>query len=162
MKFACVLLSVQTALLVLLFIEVGSFDTRLVQSAQPLEQPVSQKPLTMKPPSDSQVVENTGLTSNQVRRIIREELGAMSASWEGTGADPLPENDSPVFDDSEMQYRSELVAEQLELLKAQAEVSSGEIDSLLSEIAQLDPERRTAMMKILNGAINRGEIKSHL
>jgi hypothetical protein len=162
MKFACVLLSAQTALLILLFIKVGSFEARLVHSAQPLEQPVSQKPLTMTSPPDLQVVEKTGLTSNQVRSIIREELHAMSATWEGTGADPMPENDSPVFDDSEMQYRSELIAEQLELLKAQSEVSSGEIDSLISEIAQLDPERRTAMMKILNGAINRGEIKSHL
>ena len=162
MKFICIMLSVQTVMIVLLFIKMGSLETRLVKPAQPSEQTESQKPLAVTTPSDGRVGENKDLTGSQVRRIIREELGAISANSESLAANSQSAKEPPVFDEVEMQYRSELVIEQLELLKAQDEVSSGEIESLIGEIAQLDPERRSAMMKVLNGAINRGEIKSHL
>ena len=69
---------------------------------------------------------------------------------------------APVYDETEMQYRQELVLEEMDLLKQQVDVSSGELDSLLGDIAQLDPETRSEMFKKLSQAINRGEINGHL
>lgn len=61
-----------------------------------------------------------------------------------------------------MQYQRELVLDELESLKGRDEVASGELDELMSKMAQLDPETRTEMFRMLNQAMNRGEIKGHL
>ena len=159
MKLIGVLVSVQTVLVLLLFMKIDSYESRITQPAQSSEQTDTSAPLLITSPREVSVVDNSSLTSGQLRRIIREELNAISLNNELMLASSGSAQETPIFDDVEMQYRRELVVDKFELLKGQGEVSTGEIENLMGEIARLDPERRTAMMKILNEAMNRGEIK---
>jgi hypothetical protein len=161
-KVLSVLVLVQTVLVLLLFIKIDSYEAHLTQAAQTQERVETSAPLAMISPGDGSMVENPGLSGGQLRRIIREELNAVSKNNDVLSANSASDQEDPVVDYAEMQYRLELIDEKFELLKARGEASSSEIESLINEIARLDPESRTAMMKILNGAINRGEIKGHL
>jgi len=162
MKLLSILVLVQTVLVLLLFMKIDSNEARMAPAAQTPAQVATSTPLAMASSNDESMVENPGLSGGQLRRIIREELNALSASHDLLSENPENGQEDPVIDYAEMQYRLELVDEKFELLKAQGEASSSELESLINDIARLDPESRTAMMKILNGAINRGEIKGHL
>ena len=54
------------------------------------------------------------------------------------------------------------MVEEFEYLLQQEEITGVEMEKLLGDIAQLDPERRTEMLGMLNRAMNRGEIKGNL
>lgn len=156
------LVVVQIALLLMWTIKLDSFEDRMDVLTESTGQIQNSEAVVMTPPPDESVAAQTGLDSQQLRRIIRQELQAALNGSELAARNSATDPQEPVFDDVEMQYQQDLIIEELDILKEQDEVSSMELDNLLGAIARLDPERRTEMFKMLNRAINRGEIKGHL
>ena len=104
----------------------------------------------------------TAPDNQQLRLIVREELAAALSHYELAAQNTTPDQEPPVYDEVEMQYRRALVLEELEALKGQVEASNGDLERLMGDIARLNPEARTELSKMLNQALNRGEIKGHL
>ena len=111
---------------------------------------------------DSSMAGQTGPDNQQLRLIVREELAAALSHYELAAQNSTPDQEPPVYDEVEMQYRRALVLEELEALKGQVEASNVELERLMGDIARLNPEARTELTKMLNQALNRGEIKGHL
>lgn len=149
-------------MLFLLFMKIDAFEDRLDVSGRSGIHAQESELVTVIPKQGEMVVTQTGLDSRQLRQILREELRGIARSDELQVQTFTQESETHVYDETEMQYRQELVLEELDLLKQQAEVSSGELDSLLGDIARLDPETRSEMLSKVSQAINRGEIKANL
>jgi hypothetical protein len=160
-----VLILVQVALVFLLFFKLESHEDRLdeiLRSTLQIDQnEPNAKPVTL--PSEDNIIDGQpGPDSQQLRLIIREELAAAFDKNEMMARNATPTQEPPVYDEVEMQYRRELVLEEMQALKDQIEVSSGDLERLMGDIAKLNPENRTELFKMLNQALNRGEIKGHL
>ena len=165
LKFMGLLLLVQLVLVLLLLVRLESQGERIDELARSAAQVEQGEPVSTAGPQSSPVNSISGQTgpdSQQLRLMIREELAAALSHSELAVQNTRPEKEPVVYDEAEMQYRRELVLEELEMLKGQVEVSSGELERLMDDIAKLNPEARTELMKILNQAMNRGEIKGHL
>ena len=159
------LILVQVALVFLLFLKLESQEDRLDEilrsSAQIYHGEPDSNPVTL-PSRDNLVDGQPGPDSQQLRRIIREELAVAFGNNEMMARKATPTQEPPVYDEVEMQYRRELVLEEMQALKDQIEVSSGDLERLMGDIAKLNPENRTELFKMLNQALNRGEINGHL
>ena len=152
-------------LVLLLLVRLESYGNRIDELAQSAARINDSEPVSaadIQPSQDSSMAGQTGLDNQQLRMIVREELAAALSHYELAAQNTTPAQETPVYDEVEMQYRRQLVLEELEALKSQAEVSSGELERLMGDIARLNPEARTELIKILNQALNRGEIKGHL
>ena len=165
MKLISVLLLVQIVLVFLLLLKLESHENRLDEALRSTAQINSNEPIaaTATLPSGGNSIDGqAGPDNQQLRRIIREELAAAFADSELMTRNTTPVQEPPVYDDIEMQYQRELVLEEMQALKDQIEVSSGDLDRLMGDIAKLRPKDRTELFKMLNQALNRGEIKGHL
>jgi hypothetical protein len=159
--FLGLLIALQTVLLVILFFRLGSFDDRLDGLMQAAGQISEVSPAVVETTDHEQAGPAPGIDSLQVRQIVREELRAALDDSSRVAQDSSTEFDQPVYDNVEMQQRQEWILDQIDLLKQQDSVSSMELDRVMAAIARLDPERRTEMLRELNRAINKGEIKGH-
>jgi len=152
-------------LVFLLFLKLESHEDRIDEilrsTAQINNNEPTTKPFTL-PARDSSINGQPGPDSQQIRQIIREELAAAFGDSELMAQNTTPAQENPVYDEVEMQYQRELVLQEMEALKDQIEVSSGDLDRLMGDIAKLKPEDRAELFKMLNQALNRGEIKGHL
>jgi hypothetical protein len=158
MKILSLLAIVQITLVLLLFAKLDSLESRVNELSSPPESASENTVAT------AEVVEDeatSGLDARVLRRIVREELLAARSSQEA-GDRSAAENEPPMYDEAEMQYRRELVIQEIEYLKEQVDVSTAELEQLMGNIAQLDPARRTELMGLLNQAMNRGEIRGKL
>ena len=152
-------------LVVVLLMRLESYGDRIDELAQSTAQINNSEPVSTadtQPSPDSSMDGQTGPDNQQLRLIIREELAAALGHIELAAQNATPDQEPPVYDEVEMQYRRELVLEELEALKGQAEVTSFEMERLMGDIARLNPEARTELTKMLNRALNRGEIKGNL
>ena len=152
----------QIALVLLLLIKLNTFEDRMDMFTESAEQTSDSEPVVSQPPQSEPVVEQTGLDSQQLRRIVREELRASRYTSVLAPKNSTIGTNEPLVDEAEMQYQRDLVVEELEFLKEQDEVSTAEMERLMGDIAQLAPEARSELLKMFNQAINRGEIKGHL
>ena len=152
----------QTLLVVVLLVKVNAFEARLDETGQPAK-PVQVETLALSQTASPDLAATpTSLDGRQVRRIIREELRGLARSNALSVQTSESVSESPVYDETEMQYRQQLVIEEMDLLKQQETVSGMELESLMADIAKLDPEARTEMMKELTQSMNRGEINGRL
>ena len=149
----------------MLLVRLESYGERIDELAQSAVQNNKNEPVStadIHPSPDNAMSGQVGSDDQQLRLIIREELAKALSQSELAVQNTRPDQEPPVYDEIEMQYRRELALEELEALKGQVEVSSGELERLMGDIARLNPEARTELMKTLNQAMNRGEIKGHL
>lgn len=148
----------QTLLVVVLLVKVNAFEARLDETVQPAK-PVQADAITISQTASPELAATpSSLGGRQVRRIIREELRGLARSNALSVQTSESVSQSPVYDETEMQYQQQLVIEEMDLLKQQETVSGMELESLMADIAKLDPETRTEMMKELTQSMNRGEI----
>jgi hypothetical protein len=165
MKFLGLLALLQVALISLLFLRLDSIEGQVDELAAGSAPPADLRPLAgagEKPgASGGQAGMRTGADHSELRRIIREELQAFRGDL-AAQQEPAAEPPGPIVDEAEMRYRRDLVRMELEYLKEQGDVSTGELDRLMGDIARLDPEGRTEMLGLLNQALNRGEIRGQL
>ena len=165
MKTLTVLLLAQLALLVLLLVKVVSLDNALPetmaeQHATIAEQPVAPSNSTLSMPESGSHVTSAPFPEDRLREIIREELAAQLKSIAGSQTDAAPAP-SPV-DDTEFQYRRELVAQRLQYYASVGQITRQEMDELQGQIAALKEEDRQAMFRELVGALNTGAIDGRL
>ena len=161
MKILSSLVIIQTALVLLLFVKLGAIEDRLdVRSDHDEPTTLNESAVTSDPLNPPPTAQEK-LDGKQLRRIVREELLAV-LSHELASKIQAGDEEIPAYDRAEMQYQRELVIQELEYLKQQQNVTSVELDKLMGDIAQLDPESRTELLRMLNQAMNRGEIKGKL
>ena len=102
------------------------------------------------------------MDDNQLRQIIREELGALLDSKSG----PETEKDAVVasnaIDNTEIQYQRELVAQQLDYHTSVGSISDTDMQKLQGEIAKLDEAGRKEMLSKLIQALNSGGLDGRL
>ena len=153
---------VQTVLLALLFLRLIAFEARMDLFTESTQKVSSTEQVATPSAQSKPVTGQAGLDGHQLRQLIREELQAVRDINASQYNDSASETKDPIVDRAEMQYQRDLVAEELENLKGKDEVTSGELEMLMGDIARLDPDARTELLKMLNQAINRGEIKGHL
>ena len=151
----------------LLFLKLESIEAGLTQSLKPTTPAVHSSSVdkadTLSPSAGVNVSNSQHSCSNhQWRQILREELLSLSSDPARTMPNETPASSNDKYDDIETQYRRELALIQIESLKTQTEVSSTELNELISNIAKLDPDNRTELLQILNRAMNQGEINGHL
>ena len=152
----------QTGLLLYLFLKVTAVANNvdaLASAPHDVPAPETTRILT---PQGNQASVFHEVNGQLLRQIIREELRA-SRYTGNSQAEPInPPEDKEVVDEAEMQFRRDRVVEEFEYLLQQEEITGVEMEKLLGDIAQLDPEGRTEMLGMLNRAMNRGEIKGNL
>ena len=157
-KSLYLLVVIQTILVVVLYIKVDGFESGLETTPAALPaQPEAVEEIV----GDSTVAA-TSLDAGVVRRIVREEL--RNAGVFAAAEPELPEEsfEMQVYDQVDLEYRRGLIIDEMELMKQEEEVSTADLNRLLSEISSLDPERRSELLAMLNAAMNRGEIRGRL
>ena len=162
MKLVNLLALAQIVLVLVLLMKLGSFEDRMDVLAHSVGQLHENDLVAIVPMGNKPVVARTGFESQQLRQIIREELRALGNSNQVAAQQSKPDQAAPVIDEAEMLYRRDLAEQDLEFLKEQDEISPGELDKLMGDIARLDPPARDELFKMLNQAMNRGEIKGIL
>lgn len=158
--FLIVLLGIQVTLTLGLLVKLSSFETNRATDANPVSPPPASVKVTTIPAESRPLADDTRLSEYQLRRIIRDEISRLMPADSGAEIDPV--SNEPVLDPAEIQYQRNLVIQELEALKGQAEASTAELDRLLGDIARLDPQSRNELLGMLNRAMNRGEIRGNL
>ena len=99
------------------------------------------------------------MDDNQLRQIIREELGALLDSKPGPETKKDAIVASNAIDNTEIQYQRELVAQQLEYYASVGSISDMDMQKLQGEITKLDEVSRREMLRKLTQALNSGELQ---
>ena len=99
---------------------------------------------------------------NQLRQIIREELGAQLDGRSGPDEETDSVMESNTSDYPEYQYQREQVAQQLEYHTSVGSISDTDMQKLQGDIAKLDAAGRTEMLGRLKRALNSGDLDGRL
>lgn len=161
MKFAYLILLVQALLLGGLYLKLVSLESRLDSVSRPLADAPANNAIEE---ADEPAAQETqgGIDTGELRRVIREELRALAPLLAVQQGEAPAQGNDRQYDDADMEYRRTLIIQEMEYLKQEEQVSTADLDRLIGEIALLDPDRRSELMKMLNAAINKGEIRGHL
>lgn len=152
----------QIVLVLLLLIKLDSFENRVDVLNQSVAQMQASDRVTTVPSKSESLTERAGLDSQQLRQIVREELRDLRSNKEMAAQNSTPQPKEQIVDEAEMLYQRDLVVQELEFLIEQDKVSVMEMDKLMGNIARLNPQARNEVLKMLNRAMNRGEIKGML
>ena len=116
-------------------------------------------------PSNEPAVDRTTvyyMDDNQLRQIIREELGAQLDGRSGSNIDMDAPIASNATDNTEIQYQRDLVAQQLDYHTSVGSISDTDMQKLQGEIAKLDEAGRKEMLGKLVRALNSGGLDGRL
>ncbi len=157
MKTNRVLLVLQFAVLAVLAYKVMLVDQRLDDmSFRAADPPAGVTPQSQETAVTSSRGDPT-LDERALRRIIRSELMAFSDSMKAAMQDDPGQE--PEIDPVENANRLEVVKQDLSYYIEQGEISDIEMQQLQYQIAQLDSENRTLMMRELVRALGSGELQ---
>lgn len=159
MKTLTILGLVQTVVLLLLFGKIIAIEDKMV-SATPNERNVSVTDDLANTRSQS----NSNATylypnEDQLRLIIREELGAQLDHISGPGKQLDSVIASSAVDEPETEYQRQRVIQQLEYHTSVGRISPLDMQKLQGEIAKLDEAGRKEMLINLTRAINSGKLE---
>lgn len=151
---------IQLAAILLLYAEITNLDDSLQTVLAAEQQPVSVSDVTRLPTSDDA---NAGvINEDRLRQIIREELVAHVENGS------LPESQvsrsvaSATVDPLKMEARREQISQQLEYYVSVGRISDAEMQKLQIDIAKLDADGRTEMLRELTRALNSGRLEGRL
>ncbi len=161
-KLLVLLALLQVALVLLLFMKLNSFEQRVDLLAATTQQKPHNGSIALSAAENGPASVQTGVNSQQLRKIVREELHAALADNNSAGQNPATNSQNPVFDEAEMQYQRDMLVQELEFFKTQDEVSHADLNRFMGDIAKLNPQARTELLNMLNRAMNRGKIKGNL
>lgn len=157
-KALTILSLVQTGLLILLFGRVVSLEDELAAQSPDEQTKFASYPFFPPPANDYSSQAYLPIDEDQLRRIIREELGAYSAvTANAEGHEPEASISNPATL-AENQYQLDRVSEQIEYFASVGRISDADMQDLQTEIARLDKTDRTATLRKLTQALNSGAI----
>ena len=159
MKTIIVLSLVQTAVLIILLGKFVLFEQDTTVAAHIEKDTVASMPLN-DPATDRTVVYY--MDDDQLRQIIREELGAQLDGRSGPDEETDAFMASNTSDPSAYQYQREQVAQQLEYHTSVGSISDTDMQKLQGDIAKLDAAGRTEMLRRLTRALNTGGLDGRL
>lgn len=159
MKALTILSLVQTGLLILLFGRVVSLEDDLAAQSPIEQRPSTSDPFIPAPANDYSGQAYSSIDEDQLRRIIREELGAYSAvTANAEGHEPEASISDPATL-AENQYQLDRVSEQIEYFASVGRISDADMQDLQIEIANLDAASRPLALRKLTQALNSGAIE---
>ena len=166
-KTLTVVVVVQTAVLLLLFVKVAAIDARMMAADDftgraPVPGLIETRPDTGFSNERQSASVASFPNEQQLRQIIRDELIA-HIDVQKTGNDRTgPAAIRDEITEIEYQYRREQVGERINYFSSVGRISGAEMEKLQSEIATLDNAGRREMLGKLIRALNSGELEGNL
>lgn len=157
MKWIISLLVLQLVVISFQSYRISGLEDRMESISQQTDESPAANPLQPAPAVAKNDQAPIGLDESALRRIVRSELIAFSDSLAAT-----PEDTKPSVDPVENAYRLDAVREELSYHIEQGEISENDMMNLQAEIARLDPDSRTMMLRELVSALNSGDLKGRL
>ena len=161
MKTITILSLVQTAILLILLGKIVFFEEESTISGDAEQYASVNNPFDA-PSTDGHVATAYYPDENQLRQIIREELGAQLDGRSGPDEETDSFKESNTSDHPEYQYQRELVAEQLEFHTSVGSISDTDMQRLQGDIAKLDAAGQKEMLGRLTRALNAGQLDGRL
>lgn len=108
-----------------------------------------------------------GRSDDRLRRIIREELTAVTAHWPSADGSQEDNGQAPAKQDTDSVRRSDpeqlsAVSETIDYYQRTETISRAQMDSLLADIARLDAADRRAMLSKLMRSMDSGNIDGRM
>jgi hypothetical protein len=160
MKWIVALVVLQLAVISLQSFWISGLENRVESISRQLDERPAAAPLPAEPAFAETGQAPSGFDENALRRIVRSELLAFRDSV--AAAPENAENPEPSIDPAENAYRLDAVQEELSYHIERGEISELDMTNLQAEIARLDPDSRTMMMRELVSALNSGDLKGRL
>ena len=160
MKWIVSLVVIQLVIISLQVYRISNLEERVEAMARPPVERSSTNPLQPAAPTPGLGQVPSTLDEQSLRRIVRSELRALRSS--DTASPPGPESPEQLIEPVENAYRLDAVKEELSYHIEQGEISENDMRNLQTEIARLDPDSRTIMLRELVAALNSGDLKGQL
>jgi hypothetical protein len=172
MRILAIILLIQSAMVAWLVVRLDAVDRHLVRlsaSTAPSALAVAPRPPAIPPDGMSADVDGgaASLSPEQIRAIIREELGEWLAAFSNERPVGTSSSDSAPAAHGRRAAagdpgQTEEVAHALDYYVSVGRISDAEMGRLKSDIARLpDPERRRMLAKLV-GALNSGQLEGRL
>ena len=158
MKALTILSIVQTGFLILLFGRTIALEDELAVSTQSAPTTTANNPLLSPPADNSSRPAYLSLDEDQLRRVIREELGAYASHTPNANGQVSELASYDPASAPEKQYQLEQVSQRIEYFASVGNISGMEMGNLQMEIARLDEAGRREMLGKLTKAMNSGAI----
>jgi len=160
MKWISSLVALQLVVISILVYWVFNIEKRFEAMSKPPVQSRPMNSLHSTEPIAGKGQGPVGLDEQDLRRIIRAELSVLKQP--GLGTPPATEEQEALIDPVENAFRLEAIKEELSYHIEQGEISEHDMMNLQAEIARLDPDSRTMMLRELVIALNSGQLKGQL
>lgn len=160
MKWVVTLVVLQLAVIILQSFWIAGLENRVQSISLQMEQRPAALPSQPAPVTAETGQEPSGLDETTLRRIVRSEL-LQFRNVDAMASEPA-EAQEPDIDPAENAYRLASIEEELSYHIKQGEISELDMRNLQAEIARLDPDSRTIMLRELVRALNSGDLKGRL
>ena len=161
-----VALSVVQALLLILFgVRLFALDARLHEFTNSTVAMQVEATHAAKAPRVSAAIPQGGLSVDEIRQVIREELAASGErqpqpSYQASVSAPPVQSNPPSSADTEMLAKQ--LGQDLDYLVSKGSISEAEMSEFQQRMARLPPEQRAQMRRKLTKAISSGDVEGRL
>ena len=162
MKLLSGLLIAQVLLTLFVIGKLIDIDSRIVRYEAAADRPTVAAIDLVEPRSEFAPNATSGLSENELRQIIREELVAHSPTFAQPVAGEHRDSSSKKVDSPKYQYLFEQVSQKLDYYESVGEISKTEMEKLQAEIASLQASDRQHMLNRLTQSMNAGRINGLL
>ncbi|RZV34756.1 MAG: hypothetical protein EX272_12015 [Chromatiales bacterium] len=153
---------IQLAAIFWLYTRIADLDDRLDNAPPTPQQPAYSHEAGRATPSGNSIDVGAVINEDRLRQIIREELVVQFEHQSSSRPQASRSAAPPPVDPVKMEARREQVSEQLEYYVNVGSISDAEMQMLQIDIAKLDAEGRTEMLRELTRAINSGRLEGQL
>lgn len=152
---------IQLAAIFWLYTKIADLDHRLDHAPATVQQPAVSNSAGRAATSDNLADLDTVIDEGRLRQIIREELVAQFENRTLTDSQSARSAAAPV-NPAEMETWREQISQQLEYYTSVGRISDSEMQQLQMDIAKLDAQGRTEMLRELTRALNSGRLEGRL
>ena len=153
---------IQLAAIFWLYTKIADLDHRLDHAPATVQQPALSNLAERATTSDNLTDFDTVIDEDRLRQIIREELVAQFENRSLTDSQKARSVAAASVNPAEMETWREQISQQLEYYTSVGRISDAEMQKLQMDIAKLDAQGRTEMLRELTRALNSGRLEGRL
>ena len=153
---------IQLATIFWLYTKIADLDDRLDNALQTPQQSAYRHEAGRAASSEEFANTSIVIDEERLRQIIREELVVQFENQSSSQPQASRSAATPPVDPVEMEAQRELISQQLEYYVNVGRISDAEMQKLQIDIASLDAEGRTEMLRELTRALNSGRLEGQL
>ena len=153
---------IQLAAVFWLYTKIADLDDRLDHAPPVPQQSAFNNEAGRATTSEDPTHVSAVIDEDRLRQIIREELVVQFEHQSSSQPQASRSAALPPSDPVEMEARRELISQQLEYYVNVGSISDAEMQMLQIDIAKLDAEGRTEMLRELTRALNSGRLEGQL